>query len=178
MEKKLVFALLLFLTAAAGALQSPAEPPDPGFKTLVQVAIVSRNAEATAKQWAALLGVPLPKINLTRPGHEVKVIYRGRPSEGQAKIAFFRLGQVSLEVIEPVGPDTSWMEFLNKHGEGVQHIAFQVSDLDGSIGRLERLGMPVLHRGRYDADNGTYIYLDSEKALGVTLELLHSDPKQ
>jgi len=174
---KNVTILLLFLGVTAGALQSPVEPPDPGMRTLVQVAIVSRNAEATAKQWAAVLGVPVPRITLTRPGREVKVVYRGRPSDGQAKIAFFRVGQVALEVIEPAGPDTSWREFLDKHGEGVQHIAFQVTDLEGSLRRLEKLGMPAAHRGRYDADNGDYVYLDSQGALGVTLELLHSDPK-
>ena len=176
MVRKLVLFGVLF-GMAAPALQSPVEPPDPGMKTLVQVAIVSRNAEATAKQWAALLGVPMPKITLTRPGHEVKVIYRGRPSEGRAKLAFIPLGQVTLEIIEPVGADTSWKEFLDKHGEGVQHIAFQVKDLEGSLRRLEKLGLTTLHRGRYDSDNGTYVYVDSQKALGVTLELLHSDPK-
>lgn len=177
MAKKFLLFGAVFV-AAAGALQSPVEPPDPGMKTLVQVAIVTRNAEATAKQWAAVLGVPVPKINLTRPGHEVKVVYRGKPSSGQAKLAFIQLGQVALEIIEPVGEATSWREFLDRHGEGVQHIAFQVTDLDGSLRRMERLGLPVLHRGRYDSDNGTYVYLDSEKALGVTLELLHSDPKR
>lgn len=176
MAKKLLLYGCMF-TAAGGALQSPVEPPDPGMKTLVQVAIVTRNAEATAEQWAAVLGVPVPKITLTRPGHEVKVVYRGKASGGQAKIAFFRLGQVALEILEPVGEGTSWREFLDRHGEGVQHIAFQVTDLEGSLRRMERLGLPVLHRGRYDADNGTYVYLDSEKPLGVTLELLHSDPK-
>jgi hypothetical protein len=37
--------------------------------------------------------------------------------------------------------------------------------------------MPVLHQGSYDDGSGTYTYVDSAKALGVTLELLHSEPK-
>jgi hypothetical protein len=37
--------------------------------------------------------------------------------------------------------------------------------------------MPVLHKGRYDSDDGTYIYLDSLDSLGVVIELLHSDSK-
>jgi methylmalonyl-CoA/ethylmalonyl-CoA epimerase len=93
-------------------------------------------------------------------------------------MAVIRLGQVSLELMEPVGPDTSWREFLETNGEGVQRIAFGIRDLDKTVKRSEGLGMPVVHRGRYDADNGTYIYLDSKRALGVTLELLHSDPKK
>jgi catechol 2,3-dioxygenase-like lactoylglutathione lyase family enzyme len=171
-------AILLLLTGTlAGALQSPTDAPDPGLKSIVQIAIVTRDVEATTKRWAAALGVPAPRITLTRPGHEVKVTYRDRPSEGQARIAFFRAGQVGLEIMQPVGPDTSWMEFLNANGEGVQHIAFQVTDLDKSVKRFEDLGMPVVHRGRYDADNGSYLYLESKRALGVTLELLYSDPK-
>lgn len=146
------------------------------MKTLVQVAIVTRDIEGSAKRWAAVLGMPVPSVTTTRPGHEVRVVYRGRPSSGQAKLAFFRLGQVVLELIEPVGGDTSWKQFLDQHGEGVQHLGFQVENLDAAIARAGRAGMPVLHRGRYDRDNGDYVYIDSEKPLGVTIEFLHSDP--
>jgi hypothetical protein len=120
----------------------------------------------------------VPKINTTRPGSEVQVLYRGKPSDGRAKLAFFRLGQVSLELIEPVGAGTSWREGLDRHGESVHHIAFQVQDLEGSLRRLAAQDMPLVHRGRYDSDNGAYAYVDSERALGVVIELLHSDPKK
>jgi methylmalonyl-CoA/ethylmalonyl-CoA epimerase len=148
---------------------------DPGLKKLIQVAIVVRDIEATSKRWSEVLGMPVPPIRTTRPGHEVKVMYRGKPSEGQAKLTFFNLGQVVLELIEPVGEGTSWKEFLDKKGEGVQHLGFQVVDPDRATQALEQEGMPVLHSGRYDSDDGTYIYVDSQKALGVVIELLHSD---
>jgi len=157
----------------------PAQQPvaiDPGLKNIVQVAIVTKDIEASAQRWAAVLGMEVPKIATTRPGQEVKVQFRGKPSGGQAKLAFFKLGQVVIELIEPVGKDTSWKLFLDKHGEGVQHLGFQVQNLDQSIANAEKSGMPVLHRGRYDKDNGDYVYIDSEKALGVTVEFLHSDP--
>jgi catechol 2,3-dioxygenase-like lactoylglutathione lyase family enzyme len=172
---KLAF-LLPLLPVLAGA-QSPAYH-DPGIKVVTQVAIVCRDIEATSKRWAGVLGVDPPKITTTKPGHEVKVLFRGRPSEGQAKLAFIRLGQVTLELIQPVGPDTSWKQFLDANGEGVQHIAFQVSDLDKSVKAFGESGLPVLHQGRYDDDSGAYVYVDSAKALGVTLELLHSEPKK
>ncbi|MFZ5928426.1 MAG: VOC family protein [Acidobacteriota bacterium] len=158
----------------------PAQEPaglDPGMKTVVQVAIVTRDIDASAKRWAAVLGMPVPSITTTRPGEEVKVVYKGKPSSGRAKLAFFRLGQVVLELIEPVGGDTSWRQFLDERGEGVQHLGFQVENLDEAIARAGRMQMPVLHRGRYDRDNGDYVYVDSEKLLGVTVEFLHSDKK-
>ncbi len=168
---------LLLATLACVLLpaQQPA-PLDPGIRTVVQVAIVTKNIEASAQRWASILGMEIPKVSTTRPGEEVKVQFRGKPSSGQAKLAFFKLGQVVLELIEPVGGDTSWKQYLDEHGEGVQHLGFQVQDLDQAIANAEKSGMPVLHRGRYDKDNGDYVYIDSGKALGVTLEFLHSDP--
>ena len=102
-------------------------------------------------------------------------MYRGRPTSGQATLAFIKLGQATLELIEPVGGDTGWRQFLDERGEGVQHIAFQVTDLGRTVKGFEESGIPVLHRGRYDDDSGSYVYVDSAKALGATLELLHSD---
>lgn len=168
-----------FLLTLLFPLLSPAQAPvaiDPGLKTVVQVAIVTKDIEASARHWAAVLGMEVPKITTTRPGQEVKVEYRGKASGGQAKLAFFKLGQVVLELIQPVGGGTSWKQFLDEHGEGVQHLGFQVQDLNQAIANAQKSGMPVLHRGRYDGDNGDYVYVDSEKALGVTLEFLHSDP--
>jgi methylmalonyl-CoA/ethylmalonyl-CoA epimerase len=173
--KKLAF-VLAFLPAMAPA-QSPAYH-DSGMNVVTQVAIVCRDIEATSKRWAAVLGVDPPQIHTTKPGNEVKVMYSGHSSEGQAKLAFIKLGQVTLELIQPVGGDTSWKQFLDTNGEGVQHIAFQVADLDRSIKAFGETGMPVLHQGRYDDDSGAYVYIDSAKALGVTLELLHSEQKK
>ncbi len=173
--KKLAFVLAL-LPAMAPA-QSAAYH-DPGMKVVTQVAIVCRDVDATSKRWAAVLGVDPPKISTTKPGHEVKVMFHGRPSDGQAKLAFIKLGQVTLELIQPVGGDTAWQQFLDSNGEGVQHIAFQVADVDKTVKGFGESGIPVLHQGRYDDGSGTYTYIDSAKALGVTLELLHSEPKK
>jgi catechol 2,3-dioxygenase-like lactoylglutathione lyase family enzyme len=152
---------------------------DTGMKLITQVAIVCRDIEATSQRWAAVLGVDPPQIRTTKPGHEVKVMFRGHASEGQAKLAFIKLGpQVTLELIQPLGGDTSWQQFLDKNGEGVQHIAFQVADVEKTVKAFGDAGMPVLHQGRYDDDSGSYTYIDSAKALGVTLELLHSEPKK
>jgi methylmalonyl-CoA/ethylmalonyl-CoA epimerase len=150
---------------------------DPGFKKIVQVAFVVKDIEASSRRWAELLGQPVPKINTTRPGHEVKEIYRGQPSEGQVKLTFFNLGQVVIELLQPVSPGTSWYEFLQKRGEGVQHLGFQIEDPAMTSAELEKLGYPIFHRGRYDGDNGDYIYHDTLDSLGVVIELLHSDGK-
>jgi catechol 2,3-dioxygenase-like lactoylglutathione lyase family enzyme len=172
-------------TKASGTgLETPADSTlqtryhDPGLKKVVQVAIVVRDIEASSKRWAELLGMPVPEISTTRPGHEVKEIYRGKPSEGQVKLTFFNLGQVVIELLQPISEGTSWKEYLDEKGEGVQHLGFQVVDPDKTSAELEKAGYPIIHQGRYDADNGTYIYHETLDALGVVVELLHSDTKK
>lgn len=178
-------ALLVLFAAIALAAPSPAqEQPkrDPGFRTITQVALVTKDIEASARRWAALLGVETPQISTTRPGNEVKMMYRGKPSNSQAKLAFLKAGQVTVELIQPIGPNTSWRKFLDEHGEGVHHIAFNVENLARSEGELKALGYDEIHSGRWapegDKNNGDYVYFDSTKDLGLMIELLHSDPKK
>jgi len=171
---------VLFMGAAlamtAGAQTAP--PRDPGFKAIVQVALVTRNIEASAQHWSALLGVEVPKIMTSRPGNEVHVIYQGKPSNARAKLAFLSAGQVQVELIQPLGGGSAWQQFLDEHGEGVHHIAFNVQNLAQAESEMKALGYDAIHSGRWDSDNGDYVYFDSTKALGLVVELLHGDPKK
>jgi catechol 2,3-dioxygenase-like lactoylglutathione lyase family enzyme len=174
MKMNMLFVILLIIgMPLQGSLYR-----DPGLKKVVQVAFVCRDVEATSKRWATVLGVDPPKIWTTRPGHEVKMIYRGKPSEGQAKIAIINAGQVDLEFLQPLGDNSSWKDYLNTKGEGVQHIAFRVDDPAKTTEFFKQLGMGVVHQGRFDDDDGTYIYIDSRDQLLVNVELLHDDPKK
>lgn len=148
---------------------------DPGLKNVAQVAIVVRDIATSTKLWAEVLGVSAPRIRTTRPGQEVKEVYRGQPTDGQVKLAFFDLGQVAIELLEPINEGTSWKEYLDKRGTGVQHLGFNVVDPEKTSRALEKLGYPVVHRGRFDSDDGVYIYHDGLDRLGVLVELLHRD---
>jgi len=171
-------AVTIALLGAGLCGEAAAADPDPGLGDIVQVAIVTADIEASAKRWAAILGEPVPEIRTTRPGHEVKMVYRGQPSDGQVKLTFFQKGPVVLELLEPVGGPSAWKDGLDEHGESVHHLGFAVKDVERSIDALGKLGYPVVHQGRYDSDDGTYVYLDTEKELGTMVELLHSDPEE
>jgi catechol 2,3-dioxygenase-like lactoylglutathione lyase family enzyme len=168
----------IFAALPVTALCQNKEPYiDPGMNKIVQVAIVCKDIEACSQRWARMLGQKVNPIRTTVPGREAKVLYRGKPSDGRLKLTFFNTGTAVLELMQPVGGDTAWKEYLDRNGEGVQHIAFQVVDLEKTIQSLEQQGMPVIHRGRYDSNDGDYVYMDSQDKLGVTVELLHSDKK-
>lgn len=137
---------------------------------LAQVAIVVRDIEASRRRWAQVLGVDPPEIITTAPGEEVAQTYRGEPSNARAKLAFFQLGQVQLELIEPMGGPSVWQEVLDRRGEGVHHIAFWVEGMQERVDCLRAHGIPMVQRG--DMGEGQYAYFDGEAALGVVLELL------
>ncbi len=139
-------------------------------RTVTQVAIVVRDVEATAKAWAGLLGVDVPQWQRTAPREETNACYRGEPTDGRAKLAFFHMDNLSIELIEPVGGPSTWQEFLDAHGDGIHHIAFRVEDMDRHVAMFEAKGMPLQQRG--DFKGGGYRYIDSTGKLGAIVELL------
>jgi len=145
---------------------------DPGFSKLVQVAIVVNDIEAASKRWGELLGMEVPEIRTTRPGSEVNVIYRGNPSDGQIKLTFFVLGQVVIELMEPVGEGTAWKEFLDKNGEGVQHIAFRVENIEKALEKLKANGIRLIDQEPRNGAGGAKIaFIHPKETNGVLVEL-------
>jgi len=140
--------------------------------SICQVAIVVRDIERSAQAWAKLLGVAMPNISITDTADKSHAMYRGAPTSARAKLAFFSMGQVRLELIEPVGEPSTWKEFLDKRGEGVHHIAFQVTDTEQEAQTLKAHGMALAQTG--DFTGGRYAYVDGEAQIGVTLELLQN----
>ena len=66
-----------------------------------------------------------------------------------------------------------WREFLESHGGGVHHIAFQVKGMQAAVADFESRGVPLSQKGEYTG--GRYAYLDAAEKLGVDIELLESD---
>jgi len=143
-----------------------------GTDIVTQVAIIVQDVARTSRAWAELLGVPVPEAKLTDPLSEAHTLYKGEPTQARAKLAFFRLGQVSLELIEPVGRPSTWGDFLDEHGEGIHHVAFNIKGMDDVLLRLDAHQMPLIQRGDYTG--GRYAYVDGVPRLGAILELLEN----
>ena len=142
-----------------------------GTHIVTQIAIVVKDIKKTSAAFSRIMGLPQPPIELTG-GESARATYHGKPSTAQAKLAFFDLGQVSLELIEPLGGDSVWQEVLDKKGEGVHHIAFEVKGTDNVTDYLAGHNIPVVQQGHYPG--GMYTYVDSEGQLAVMLELLEN----
>lgn len=137
---------------------------------LAQVAIVVRDIEAAIERFSKLLGQAPPSIIDTKPGDEIAMKYRGAPSDARAKLAFFDLGGVQLELIQPIGEESAWAEGLRDGGEGVHHLAFWTENLREDKRVLEANGAPMIHRG--DMREGQYAYFDARAGFGTMIEML------
>jgi len=144
-----------------------------GTDKVTQIGIVVRDIEKTRRAWATALGVEEPPIIVTAGFDQAQTHYEGQPSEATAKLCFFNLGQVALELIEPDGKPSSWQDHLDKYGESVQHIAFEVPKMTEARKNLDEAGYPTSQIGEYTG--GRYAYIETLAKLGVQLELLEND---
>jgi methylmalonyl-CoA/ethylmalonyl-CoA epimerase len=146
-----------------------------GTHIVCQVGLIVRDIERSIETYSRVFGIPKPGIIVTDGPEIAHTRFRGEPTDARAKLAFFEMGQVSLELIEPIGGPSTWREFLDEKGEGVHHIAFIVKDTDEVMRSLEGEGVGVVQQGDYTG--GRYTYMDSTSTLGIVLELLENfDP--
>jgi hypothetical protein len=115
----------------------------------------------------------MPSIIVTDPLEKARTEYLGHPSPARAKLAFFNLGQVSVELIEPIDGPSTWKDQLDQHGDSLHHIAFHIQGMGDKLAYLGANGVPLIQRGEYTG--GRYAYLDGVPQLGAILELLEND---
>lgn len=92
-------------------------------------------------------------------------------SEG-VKTSFFMNGPNKIELLEATNPDSPIAKFLEKKGEGIHHIAFDVEDIEAEMKRLSDEGFIVLNeKPKKGADNKLVAFLHPKTTNGVLIEL-------
>ncbi len=144
-----------------------------GSTTVTQIGIIVQDVEAKARAWAEVPGLPMPEITITDAYERAQTEYDGKPSNARAKMAFFEPGQLSLELIEPLGEPSTWRDQLDEHGESLHHIAFEIKGMPAKVAFLESKGRSLVQRGDYPG--GRCAYVDGKAQLGAILDLLEND---
>jgi hypothetical protein len=142
------------------------------FNGFIQVAIIVRDIEKAAREWCELFDAPMPEIRIQDKGPGDNVSYRGKHANYGLKLASIDAKDRGfiIELHQPTGGDSTFQEFLDKHGEGVHHLGFEVGDKrDAIIGELEDKGYKMRQIGIYPGSSWTIV--DSEDKLGVNLNI-------
>lgn len=87
-------------------------------------------------------------------------------------VAMLPAGDSSIELIEPLGADSSVARFLEKRGEGLHHVALRVPDLAAVSERLRAGGARLLNDPRPGAGGHLYVFVHPASTGGVLLELI------
>jgi len=120
--------------------------------------IAVKNLEASNVLFEKLLGVAPYKTE------EVE-------AEG-VKTSFFNTGNSKIELLEATKEDSAIAKFIEKKGEGIHHVAFDVTDIHSEVKRLKSEGFTILNETpRKGADNKWVVFLHPKSTNGVLIEL-------
>lgn len=111
--------------------------------------------------------IPLYEKLLNTPCYKTETV-----ASEQVNTAFFRQGESKIELLESTDPDGVIAKFINKKGEGVHHIAFEVADIYAEMARLKAEGFVLLNeQPKQGADNKLICFVHPKDTAGVLIEL-------
>ncbi len=111
--------------------------------------------------------IPLFEKLLNSPCYKTELV----KTEG-VNTAFFQSGKTKIELLESVDPEGVIARFIEKKGEGLHHIAFEVADIEAEMKRLKNEGFVLLNdKPKEGADNKLICFLHPKHTNGVLIEL-------
>lgn len=102
----------------------------------------------------------------------LKVVGEEIVEEQKVKVAFLPLGDSELELLESTSPDGPIARFIEKKGEGIQHIAFKVDNIEEILEKLKKEGVRLIdEKPRYGAGGAKIAFLHPKDTNGILVEL-------
>lgn len=95
------------------------------------------------------------------------------------KTSFFKVGENKIELLQATNPESAIAKFINKKGEGVHHVAFEVENIEAEIKRLIDEGFELIDdTPKLGADNKIIAFLHPKSSGGVLVELCQEVPNK
>lgn len=190
MAKKLRFMSACIVTLAFAVLSIgpgiepayPAEKIEKGIAEklvlteVVQIGVVVKDLQKAMERYWEILGIgPWRVLNFVPPDLS-NTMFRGKPTPYSMKLAIARVGAVDWELIQPLTGPSTYLEFMEKRGEGIHHVAvIPALDYDSTVGILGKRGVGILMSGVWGGAGG-YSYMDTEKDLKAIFEIYKPRP--
>jgi methylmalonyl-CoA/ethylmalonyl-CoA epimerase len=122
------------------------------------IGVAVKSIDATKQLYSGLFG-------LTHTGNEIV-------AEQKVTTAFFPIGDTEIELLESTSPEGPIAKYLEKKGEGIQHIAFRVENLEEALAELKAKGIQLIdEKPRRGAGGAKIAFLHPKSTFGVLIEL-------
>lgn len=127
------------------------------------------------------IGIAVKELSASIPLFEKllnSACYKTEPVEAEkVNTAFFKKGETKIELLESTDPGGVIAKFIEKKGEGLHHIAFDVADIHAEMERLKKEGFVLLNENpKAGADNKLVCFLHPKTTNGVLIELCMERP--
>jgi methylmalonyl-CoA/ethylmalonyl-CoA epimerase len=122
------------------------------------IGVAVSNLEEALKIYTDVLGLKL---------HGTEVV-----EEQKVRVAFMPVGDTEIELLESTDPEGPIAKFIEKRGEGIQHIAFRVDDIEEALEQMRQQGVRLIdEKPRYGAGGARIAFLHPKATGGVLVEL-------
>jgi methylmalonyl-CoA/ethylmalonyl-CoA epimerase len=128
------------------------------------------------------LGIAVRSLDEAVPYYEkalgLKCEHREDVPSQKVRTAFFTIGEVHLELLEPTDPESPIAKFLEKNPNGgVHHLAFGTDDINQQLGQASSAGVKLIHEKPFDGAAGKLVaFLHPRSTFGVLTEFCMSKP--
>lgn len=93
-------------------------------------------------------------------------------AEQKVKVSFFPVGDSEIELLESTSPDGPIAKYIEKNGEGLQHLALRVDNLEAALAELKAKGVRLIdEKPRYGAGGAKIAFVHPKATGGILLEL-------
>ena len=129
------------------------------------------------------LGIAVNSIEEALPYYEnvlgLKCYAVEEVADQKVKTAFLKVGQTKIELLEATDPESAIAKFIEKRGEGIQHVAFAVENLEESLEFVAEKGVRLIdQKPRRGAEGLNIAFLHPKSTLGVLTELCENPNKE
>ncbi len=127
------------------------------IRKIAHIGVAVKNVEEVEKLYSEILGLPIT----------------GREVSPDNKVSFIPLGDTAIELLQSVKPDGAIARHIEKRGEGIHHIAFQVDNIDKALEEMKAKGISLIdQKPRSGAHNSRIAFLHPKNTYGVLVELV------
>jgi len=126
------------------------------LKRVNHIGIAVKDMDQAMKFWRLVFGVETPAPLI----------------EKDVKICMIRVGEVFVELLAPIGSEGVMAKHIEKHGEGMHHICYEVENIYAAVEELESKNVALISREPREGVEGKIVFLHPKATNGVLTEIL------
>ncbi len=132
------------------------------IKKIAHIGVAVKDLEKTEKFYSEILSLDISD----------------RETQGELKASFLPVGDTRIELLQSMTPNGVIAKFIEKKGEGVHHIAYEVDDINKALADLQAKGVELIDKQpRKGAHNSKVAFVNPKSSYGILVELVEPEKK-